>query len=71
MTLTLPVDRPTKAEAETMIHAIEELYFYHRYTEASKLAREVLERDLNEAYRKIVQKYLGRCEERRESRHGL
>jgi len=60
--LKLPVDYPSKPEAQAILHAIEELYFYRRYEEAAKLAEDTLKGTLNEDYRKSVTDYRVRSE---------
>jgi len=58
----LPVDNPTKPQAQTILHAIEELYFFKRYIEARKLAEDTLKGKLNQDYRETVLDCKTRCE---------
>ena len=60
--LKLPIDNPTKPQSQTILHAIEELYFYRRYEEARNVACEVLKGRLNEGFRGVVEGYRGNCE---------
>lgn len=61
-TLKLPIDNPSKPESQTILHGIEELYFFRRYEEARGVADEVLKGKLNEEFRKTVEDYRGRCQ---------
>jgi hypothetical protein len=63
-TLKFPICNPSKPESQTILHAIEELYFFRRYEEAGKVAEEVLKGRLNEEFRKTISDYLLRCEAR-------
>lgn len=65
-TVKAPIDNPTKQESQTILHAIEELYFFRRYAEALQVVRDVLRGDLGEDFRKLVKKYEARCEGRLE-----
>lgn len=67
--LKLPLDNPSKQESQTMLHAIEELYFFRKYEEARKVADEVLKGKLNQDFRRIVNDYRGRCECRLKARN--
>lgn len=67
-TLKLPVDNPSKHESQTMLHAIEELYFFGKYEEARKVAEEVLTGKLDKDFRKTVTDYRERCEVRLKAR---
>ncbi|KFY35011.1 hypothetical protein V494_06286 [Pseudogymnoascus sp. VKM F-4513 (FW-928)] len=60
-TIKLPLTNPSKPEFQAIIHAIEQLYFYDRFREASELAEKALEGDLEGDYRKAVVKYHERC----------
>ncbi|KFY19962.1 hypothetical protein V493_07788 [Pseudogymnoascus sp. VKM F-4281 (FW-2241)] len=60
-TLDLPLNNPSKQQFQTIIHAIEQLYFYNRFREASELAEKALEGDLEGDYRKAVASYHERC----------
>jgi hypothetical protein len=61
-TLKLPIDNPSKPASQSILHAIEELYFFKRYEEARSLADDVLMGKLNDEFRQIVEGYRGRCE---------
>ena len=60
--MKLPVNNPSKPEAEMILHAIEELYFLRRYAEAKGVVEEALKKELGEIYRGVLEGYLGRCE---------
>lgn len=61
-TLALPLSNPSKPESQTILHAIEELYFFKRYPEALKIADEALKGELMVEFRKVVVHYRGKCE---------
>lgn len=61
-TLKLPVDNPSKPESQTILHAIEELYFYRRYEEARRVVEDVLRGELSVEFRKLMVGYKERCE---------
>ncbi|PMD27329.1 hypothetical protein NA56DRAFT_641039 [Hyaloscypha hepaticicola] len=61
-TLKLPVDNPSKPESQTILHAIEELYFFKRYEEALKLVQEALNGELISEFRKTLEDYKARCQ---------
>jgi len=61
-TLSLPIENPTKQEAQTILHAIEELYFFRRYEEARKVADDALKGRLNGDLRRTIWDYKERCE---------
>jgi len=61
-TLKLPYDNPSKAESQTILHAIEELYFFKRYQEALKIAQEALNGELISDFRKTLDDYKARCQ---------
>lgn len=61
-TLQLPIDNPSKPESQTILHAIEELYFFRRYEEARQVASDVLKGKLNDEFRNIIEDYKARCE---------
>ncbi|TVY16257.1 hypothetical protein LARI1_G006372 [Lachnellula arida] len=63
-TLQLPIDNPSKPESQTMLHAIEELYFFRRYEEAAQVIAKVLRGQLDAGFRKVVVGYEERCEAR-------
>jgi hypothetical protein len=56
------MDNPSKQESQTILHAIEELYFFRRYEKANGLAEEALKGKLIEELRKTVDDYRRRCE---------
>lgn len=60
--LKLPVDKPSKPESQTILHAIEELYFFKRYEEALKIVQEALNGELISEFRKILEDYKMRCQ---------
>jgi hypothetical protein len=61
-TLKLPVDNPSKPESQTILHAIEELYFFKRYQEALKIVQEALNGELISEFRKILEDCKARCQ---------
>jgi hypothetical protein len=61
-TLKLPVDNPSKPESQTILHAIEELYFFKRYQEALKIVQEALNGELISEFRKTLEDYKARCQ---------
>jgi len=61
-TLNLPIDNPTKQQVQTILHAIEELYFQRRYKEARGVAEEALRGQLGAEVRGVVDGYRERCE---------
>jgi hypothetical protein len=61
-TLKLPMDNPSKQESQTILHAIEELYFFRRYEKAKGFAEQALKGKLIEEFRKTVEDYRRRCE---------
>ncbi|TVY55610.1 hypothetical protein LCER1_G003212 [Lachnellula cervina] len=63
-TLQLPIDHPSKPESQTILHAIEELYFFRRYEEAAQVIAKVLKGQLDVGFRKVVVGYEERCEAR-------
>ncbi|ELR01897.1 hypothetical protein VC83_03941 [Pseudogymnoascus destructans] len=60
-TLDLPINNPSKQQFQTIIHAIEQLYFYDDFREASELAEKALEGDLEADYKKTIESYHVRC----------
>lgn len=62
------MDNPSKPVAETILHAIEELYFYRRYEEARKVTEEALKGDLGSVFKGVVEGYRERCVTRCEKR---
>jgi hypothetical protein len=61
-TLKLPIDKPSKPESQTILHAIEELYFFKRYEEALKIVQEALNGELISEFRKTLEDYKARCQ---------
>jgi len=60
--LKLPIDNPSKPQAQMILHSIEELYFFRRYEKAKKVAEDTLKGKLNEDFRQTVIGYMRRCE---------
>ncbi|KAI9054200.1 hypothetical protein LZ554_001371 [Drepanopeziza brunnea f. sp. 'monogermtubi'] len=61
-TLKLPIDSPSKPVSQTILHSIEELYFYRRYEEARNFTEEALRgKGLMVEFRKTLESYLERC----------
>ncbi|KAL2758252.1 hypothetical protein ACRALDRAFT_1074923 [Sodiomyces alcalophilus JCM 7366] len=57
-------DVATKAEAQELLHAVEELYFFRRFSEGARLARRILDSSaekLDEEHRTIFSLYVERC----------
>ena len=48
--------------SQTILHAIEELYFFGRYEEAMRVTEDALRGKLNGEFRKVVEGYRKRCE---------
>ncbi|KFY58567.1 hypothetical protein V496_06069 [Pseudogymnoascus sp. VKM F-4515 (FW-2607)] len=67
-TLNLPLNSPSKQQFQTIVHAIEQLYFYADFRAASELAQKALEGDLEGDYRKTVESYHKRCVAKLEER---
>ncbi|TVY23791.1 hypothetical protein LHYA1_G006782 [Lachnellula hyalina] len=63
-TLQIPIDHPSKPESQTILHAIEELYFFQRYEEAGEVIARVLKGKLDAGFRKVVVGYEQRCKAR-------
>ena len=61
-TLQLPIDNPSKPESQSILHAIEELYFFRRYEEALKIIGDALKGELIEEFRKSLEDYKIRCQ---------
>jgi hypothetical protein len=59
--LKLPLDHPSKPESQTIMHAIEELYFFKRYEEALKIVEEALKGNLIQDFRKTLEDYRMKC----------
>ncbi|KAG4438416.1 hypothetical protein IFR05_006122 [Cadophora sp. M221] len=60
-TLTLPISNPSKPVSQTILHAVEELYFYRQYEEARKVTVEALKAEgLIAEFRKTLERYLER-----------
>jgi len=48
-------------ESQKILHAIEELYFFKRYKEALNITQQVLEGELMDEFRKVLEDYERRC----------
>jgi len=59
--LHLPISNPSKQQFQSILHAIEQLYFYRRYQDACDLAGKALEGEMGEDYRQGVLSYQTRC----------
>jgi hypothetical protein len=62
--LNLPVDNPSKPESQSILHAIEELYFFRRYKEALKVVEKALKGKLIQDFRKMLEDYRIRCQKK-------
>jgi len=62
--LKLPIDNPSKPESQTILHAIEELYFFRRYKEALRIVEEALKGKLISDFRKTLEDYKTRCQKK-------
>jgi len=62
--LRLPLDNPSKPESQTIMHAIEELYFFRRYEEALNITNEALKGDVLQEFRKTLEAYRIRCQKK-------
>ncbi len=63
--LKLPIDNPSKPESQTILHAIEELYFFRRFAEAERVVREALRgKGLMAEFKAVLESYGNRCETR-------
>jgi hypothetical protein len=60
--LKLPISKPSKPQAQTILHAVEELYFLRRYEEAKNITDVVLKEELSIEFRKIIIDYQRRCD---------
>lgn len=79
-TINLPLDpgagaAVTKPEAQALLHAVEELYFFRRYGEGAAFVRRVLNGDgaapgLDEDTRKMLRYYETRCVQRQREAEG-
>jgi len=71
-TIELPLaQKPTKHEAQALLHAVEELYFFRRFEEGADFARRALgNQDVEEGprldadTRRLLKHYESRCRER-------
>ncbi|KAH7356634.1 hypothetical protein BKA65DRAFT_495105 [Rhexocercosporidium sp. MPI-PUGE-AT-0058] len=62
-TITVPISNPSKPVSQTILHAVEELYFYRRYEEARRVTVEALKAEgLIAEFRKTLEGYLERCD---------
>lgn len=59
--LSLPINNPSKPESQTILHAIEELYFLRFYADAERLTMKALEGQLQDDFRAILEDYVARC----------
>lgn len=63
----LPLDSQlSKPEAQALLHAVEELYFFRRFSEGARLARSVMDDDVGEGkldkeLLKMLLYYEGKC----------
>jgi hypothetical protein len=55
------VNNPSKQQFQTIVHAIEQLYFYDDFRAASELAAKALEGELEGDYKKTIVSYHTRC----------
>ena len=62
--MKLPIDNPSKPESQTILHAIEELYFFRRYKEALRIVEEALKGKLISDFRKTLEDYKTRCQKK-------
>ena len=63
--MRLPIDNPTKQDSQTILHAVEELYFFRRYEEASRVVREALGgKGLIAEFKTVLEGYGNKCEAR-------
>ncbi|KAH7362585.1 hypothetical protein B0T11DRAFT_85761 [Plectosphaerella cucumerina] len=64
-TVKLPIEgSASKPQAQQLLHAIEELYFFRRYDEGAKFARRVLETSsdaLDDEHRSVIVLYEEKC----------
>ncbi|KAI6084640.1 hypothetical protein F4821DRAFT_242371 [Hypoxylon rubiginosum] len=73
--LPLGTGRLPKPEAQALLHAVEELYFFRRYAEGARFVRTVLDGDrdgdeapeLDNDTRKLLRYYEKKCNEKTES----
>ncbi|KAI2624050.1 hypothetical protein GGS21DRAFT_325545 [Xylaria nigripes] len=69
-TVSLPLGAPvSKPELQTLLHAVEELYFFRRFAEGARFARSVINGDgdegkLDEDTLKTLRYYERKCSER-------
>jgi len=59
--LSLPINNPSKPESQTILHAIEELYYLRSYLEAESLTSKALEGQLQDDFKATLENYLARC----------
>ncbi|KAI9738452.1 MAG: hypothetical protein M1818_005349 [Claussenomyces sp. TS43310] len=60
-TFQLPINNPTKQQSQAILHAIEELYFYRRYDEATSIAEKALVGELTQEFRRVLTEYRDKC----------
>ena len=53
----MPIENPTKQEYQLLLHAIEQLYFYRKYQDASDFALKVLKGQMADEYRSVISSY--------------
>ncbi|KAL3424477.1 hypothetical protein PVAG01_03758 [Phlyctema vagabunda] len=62
-TLDLPIQQPSKPQSQTILHAVEELYFTRAYAQARAVVRAALDSTgLDQAFRTTLEAYEVRCE---------
>ncbi|KAM0333552.1 hypothetical protein ACHAQA_002217 [Verticillium albo-atrum] len=63
--ITLPLEgSASKPEAQELLHAVEELYFFRRYEEGARFARRVLDTSgeaLDDEHREVLALYEKKC----------
>ncbi|KAI9868550.1 MAG: hypothetical protein M1830_005650 [Pleopsidium flavum] len=60
-TIRFPLKNPSKPEGQTVLYAIEELYFHRRYEEGVRIADQALAGSVGEELRKTLRGYRERC----------
>ena len=60
-TIQLPIDNPSKHETQTILHAVEELYFCREFDRAISFVDEALKGNLVEDMEKMLKGYKERC----------
>ncbi len=59
--MKFPLYKPSKAEGQRVLYAIEELYFRKRFGDAVKMADRALDGEISEELRKSLVDYRERC----------